>query len=309
MAMKYVTRLIAIVACALSCAGCVLDREGMVVLTESGYRATMIGSSDDGFNLPDGILWRRGQILIADERGGAVRVWRDGQIVTTLCDRTLGIQAPEDLVMDRHGTVFFTDDEAGGVWEVDRDGRASLLAGEDKGLVSTEGIALAPSGDILVGDGARHQVFRVDRDGNVTVFLGPAYGIAKPESMVWDDHGNLYIADNEDQVVYLVTPDMQLRRLIDAREGFSPETLWYAGHVLYITDSTHGKLSRYTPLEGLKTMAVFAGTLSHVCGVTTDDAGSIYVSIQDMADATGYIVKLERDAAVSIADQPAPLAR
>jgi sugar lactone lactonase YvrE len=267
-----------------------------VMMTDPAYRATVIATNHDGFDVPDGILWRDGKIIMADEAGGALRNWCDAKDVKTLCDTTLGIQSPEDLVMDKEGNIFFTDDDAGGVWEVDKNGKAFLLAGKEKGLVSTEGIALSPSGAILVGDGTRHQVFSVSRSGDVSVFLGPGYGITKPESMVFDEKGNLYIADNEDQVLYVLTPEMKLQRLIEKREGFSPETIWYSNHVLYITDSSDGKLMRYTPEEGVKTIAVLGGKLSNICGITMDDKGSIYVSIQtNLKRKIGYLLRLDKE--------------
>lgn len=287
---------IGLLCCALSWSACGLNQKGMVMMTDPAYRATIIGTQQDGFTVPDGILWKQGKFFMADEGSGAMRVWSNAREVKTLCDTSLGIQSPEDLVMDSEGNVFFTDDDAGGVWEVEHTGKAFLLAGKNKGLASTEGIALAPTGELLVGDGVRHQVFRVTRSGEVSVFLGPGYGITKPESMVFDEKGNLYIADNEDQIVYLLTPDLRLQRLIENRAGFSPETIWYANHTLYITDSQNGKLSRFTPEEGLKTIAVFGGKLSNICGLTMDEQNNIYVSVQtDLRRKLGYLVKLEHE--------------
>ena len=296
LALAGIAKLVGLLFCGFSLSACGLNQKGMVLLTDPAYRATVIGTNKDGFTVPDGILWRQGKLVMADEGGDAIRIWGNATDVKTLCDATLGIQSPEDLVMDSDGNLFFTDDDAGGVWEVDHTGKAFLLAGKDKGLVSTEGIALAPSGEILVGDGLRHQVFSVSRAGEVSVFLGAGYGITKPESMVFDEKGNLYIADNEEQIVYLLTPEMKLQRLLENREGFSPETIWYANHVLYITDSQHGKLSRFTPEEGLKTIAVFGGKLSNVCGITMDEQNNIYVSVQtDLKRKLGYIIKLEHE--------------
>jgi sugar lactone lactonase YvrE len=94
----------------------------------------------------------------------------------------------------------------------------------------------------------------------------------------------------------MLTPDKKLHRVIDGREGFTPETLWFADGVLYMTDSDDGKLFKYTPEDGLTTIAVFGGKLAKVNGITTDDMGSIYVSIQtDLKRKIGYILKIERD--------------
>jgi len=276
--------------------GCSLDQKGMVMLTDKSYRASVIGTNKDGFNVPDGILWKQGKLYMADEGGDALRLWTNANEVKTLCDSGAGILSPEDLVMDDQGSIFFTDDDAGGVWEINNRGECFLLAGKDQGLISTEGIALSPSGAILVGDTDGHQIFSVSRNGEVSVFLGPDFGIKKPESMVFDEKGNLYIADNDDNVLYLLTPDMKLHRPIKDREAFSPETIWYFEKALYITDSQNGKLFRYTPEEGLRTIAVFGGKLAAIGGITTDVQGNIYLSIQtDLKRRLGYILRLDKE--------------
>lgn len=174
-----VARLAGALACVLLLAACGIDQKGMVLLTDSSYRASVIATSEDGFVLPEGIVW-----------------------------------LPD---------------------------------------------------------------------------------VAEPESTVVDEEGNLYIVDNRDQVVYMLTPEKKRRLLIDRREGFSPETVWYADDTLFITDSKNGKLSRFTPEDGLKTIALFGGQLRDIRGVTTDDEGSIYVSIYvDPRRGLGYLVKLEQ---------------
>jgi sugar lactone lactonase YvrE len=296
MMMKNICFLVLILSVAALFGGCGLDQKGMVLMTDRSYRTTVLGTNEDGFTVPDGILWKHGKLYMADEGGSAMRVWSSASDVKTLSDASLGFSSPEDLVMDAEGNVFFTDDDAGGVWTIDKHGKASLLAGKDRGLISTEGIALAPDGRILVGDGEQHQVFSVNRSGAVSVFLGTEYGIKKPESMVYDEKGNLYIADNEDNVLYLLTTDMKLHRPLENAEGFSPETLWYANGVLYITDSSNGKLSSYTPEEGLQTIAVFGGKLGAVCGITTDANGSIYLSVQtNLKKKLGYVLRLDKE--------------
>ncbi|HEX8288569.1 MAG TPA: hypothetical protein VF556_11260 [Pyrinomonadaceae bacterium] len=283
----------------LSCvllSGCGLDQKGMVLLTDKSYRATVVGTNNSGFTVPDGILWNQGKLYIADEGGSSLLAWTNANDVKTLGDKSSGILSPEDLIMDAQGNIFFTDDDTGGVWEINKQGKISQIAGKDKGLISTEGIALSPNGQILVGDGETHQVLSVNRNGDVSMFLGKEYGIKKPESMVYDRKGNLYIADNEDNVLYLLTPDMKLHRPIENVEGFSPETIWYSNRILYITDSRNGKLFRYTPEEGLRTIAVFGGKLATINGITTDENDSIYLSVQtDLKHKLGYILRLDKE--------------
>ena len=283
-------------AAGLVTAGCGLDQKGIVLFTDPSYRASVVGTDRDGFTVPDGILWSQGRFLIADEGGNAFRIWNGPGHVTTLCDSKIGVMSPEDMAVDAVGNIYFTDDDAGGVWKIPSLGEPTRLVDKDKGLISTEGIVLTPAGNLLVGDGEAHKIFTVTPDGGVSEFLGSDFGISKAESMAFDEKGNLFIADNEENILYLLTPDKKLHRLIANREGFSPETIWYSRGILYITDSKDGKLFRYTPEDGLNVIAVFGGQLHAVNGITTDDDGVIYVSIQtDLKKKIGYLLKIEHD--------------
>ena len=147
----------------------------------------------------------------------------------------------------------------------------------------------------MVGDAPGHRVLRVTPDGTVSVLIDADKGLAKPESFAFDAQGNLYIADNRDNVLYLLTTDGRLHRVIADRSGFSPESLRFAGGALFITDSEHGKLFRYTPVDGLNVVALFGGTLANIQGIAADEAGSLYVSVQsDLKGRKGYILKLYR---------------
>ncbi|MBC8030240.1 MAG: SMP-30/gluconolactonase/LRE family protein [Pyrinomonadaceae bacterium] len=299
------TRLTCLVAalCGLfAVTSCKKAPDGLVLMTDPSYTATVFASNKIGFGAPDGILWNRGKLYLADEGRGALAVWSTNDGMRELVDAQFGIDTPEDLVIDAEGNIFFSDDAAGGVWEVDSAGKQHLLAGKDKGLYSTEGIALAPDGSILVGDADQHQIFRVTKAGEVSVFLGREFGITKPESMTFDDKGNLYIADNEDNVLYLLDKNHQLHRVVDRRDYFSPETIFFANGSLYITDSNAGKLYIYTPNEELKPIATFSGQLGNIQGVTVDEHGEIYVSVQsDLKKNIGYIIKIGKEEPLPVA--------
>jgi hypothetical protein len=46
----------------------------------------------------------------------------------------------------------------------------------------------------------------------------------------------------------------------------------------------------------LRTIAVFGGKLAAVGGITTDDLGNIYLSIQtDLKKKIGYVLRLEKE--------------
>jgi sugar lactone lactonase YvrE len=276
---------------------CGLKSKGLVVVLDDSYEAAVVATNRSGFAAPDGLLWRQGRLYLADEGAGGVGLLGEDNKLAVLCDARAGASSPEDLTMDAGGNIYFTDDDAGGLWKVDAAGKPSLVAGKEQGLVSTEGVALAPDGRILVGDGERHTVFSMNKDGAVSVLLGPERGIRKPESLAFDAEGNLYIADNEDDVLYALDRQGRLRRVIERREHFSPESIAYAQGALYLTDSRHSKLCRFTPEEGLKAVAVFGGKLKNVQGVAVSEDGEIYVSVQsDLKRKVGYIVRLSRGA-------------
>src|SRR5712691_8312978 len=160
---------IAFIFCGLAfLTSCKLQKEGLVVMTDNSYKASVFATSKTGFGAPDGLLWRNGKLYLANEGSDALEVWTKADGLKRLADSSLGCLSPEDLVID-----------ADGMWEVDAKGNARLVAGKDKGLISTEGIALAPDGSLLVGDGEQHVVFRVTRDGQVSEFLGKASEITK----------------------------------------------------------------------------------------------------------------------------------
>src|SRR5713226_4579592 len=295
---------IAFILCGLAfLTSCKLQKEGLVVMTDNSYKASVFATSKTGFGAPDGLLWRNGKLYLANEGSDALEVWTKADGLKRLADAKLGFLSPEDLVMDKDGNIFFTDDDAGGLWEVDAQGSTHLIAGKDKGLISTEGIALAADGSLLVGDGEQHEVFRVTRDGKVAEFLGKEYGITKPESMVFDDKGNLYIADEEDNVLYMLDPNHKLHRLIERRDSFSPEALCYANGLLYIADEHFGKVYVYTPNDELKPIATFAGSFRQLQGITVDDRGDLYVAVQtDLKHKVGHIIKLSKES-TAIAQQ------
>jgi sugar lactone lactonase YvrE len=289
-------QVITLLICSAFLTACGVKNEGLVVMTDHSYKATLFASNKIGIGSPDGLVWHKGKLYFADEGGLALESWNRNEGLKKLMDAGFGCESPEDLVIDSHDNIFFTDDDAGGLWEYTAEGKPRLVAGKDKGLIATEGIALAPDGSLLVGDGEVHKVFRVTQDGNVSEFLGSEYGITKPESMVFDDRGNLYIADNEDNVLYLLDRDHKLHRIIDRNDSFSPETIYFALGSLYITDSRNHKLYVYTPGEELKTIAAFGGSLQNVQGVTVDDQGNIFLSVQsDLKRKIGKVIEISKD--------------
>lgn len=282
-------RTLALLAAALLLAACE-DLDGVVIMVDEGYRAEIVASHKSGLASPDGLLWSGGVLYIADEGGSAIRSWRPGEPLKTI-QAGRGLASPEDVRLGPEGSLYVTDDTRGGVLRVDPDGSSSLLAPQ---LGATEGLAVTPQGDLLVAVPNSRRIVRLSRTGQVSPFIEPDARLEKPESMAFDEAGNLYIADDATETLHLRTSDGRLHSPVRG-ERFAPESLWYQDGFLYITDSKHGALHRYSPAVGLRTVALFAGDLANVQGVTGDERGALYVSVQsDLAARQGYILKLTR---------------
>lgn len=277
-------------------AGCgEIDREGMVLLLDPSMSAEIVLDNDDGIAAPDGLLWSDGALYIADEGGSAVRVWRPGESVRTLADSADGFSSPEDLARDAAGNLYVTDDDAGGVRQVAPDGKVTVLTGASH-IASSEGLALSPDGTLVVGDQYARQVWALSPDRFGAVAIAAQRGISKPEAFAFDSLGNLYIGDNLDSVLYLQRTDGTLASLVANRDDFFPESLNFNPCGLFITDSKHGKIYRYTPGEGLVAIARLGGSLANVQGIASDPAGNLYLSVQtDLRNRRGYILRLNKE--------------
>src|SRR5260370_16858834 len=94
---------------------CKLQKEGLVVMTDDSYKASVFATSKTGFGAPDGLLWRNGKLYLANEGSDALEVWTKAEDLKRLADSSLGSLSPEDLVIDAEGNIFFTDDHAAGL--------------------------------------------------------------------------------------------------------------------------------------------------------------------------------------------------
>lgn len=261
------------------------ERGGTVIPTHPRDQVEMLARN--GYDCPDGLLWRPDGLYLSDEGGGRLRKWTANGTFE-LHAATPAIQSPEDLVMDEAGNVYFTDDSTGRVWKRSAAGELVELAGPGQGLRSTEGIALMPNGHLAVGDGELHTIFEITPAGVVSEL---AKEIRKPESLTYDNVGGLYVADNEDNVIYYLHEGRRTVVLADPK--ISPETILWTPSGLLITNSREGRLYRWNRGEPMQVLASFGGTLRKVHGVTIDSDGSIYVSIQsDLPHRKGYIMRL-----------------
>ena len=262
------------------------ERGGTVIPAHAGDRIEILARN--GYDAPDGLLWQPDGLYMADEGGGRLRKWTAKGTVE-LHPPNAQVQSPEDVVTDGAGNFYFTDDSTGGVFKRSAEGKLSQIAGPAQGLRSTEGIAITPQGTLIVGDGELHTIFEIGPEGQVTQF---ATGIRKPESMVFDEQGGLYVADNEENVIYYLSDGKW--RIVLKDPQISPETIVYTKGALLITDSRSGRLYRFVRGERPEVLLSLGGVMQKLQGVTVDDQGIIYLSVQsDLKHKKGYILRLD----------------
>src|SRR5229473_6533471 len=90
---------------------CGLQKEGLVLMTDQSYKASVFATNKMGIGSPDGLIWHKGKLYIADEGGSALEVWSKAEGLKTLMDSSFGVSSPEKLAIDADDNVFFTDDD------------------------------------------------------------------------------------------------------------------------------------------------------------------------------------------------------
>lgn len=264
-----------------------LSRGGSVAVIDPAYQVELV--SRTGYRMPDGLLWQPDGVYFADEGAGLLQKLVPGGVQRLHFPQS-AIVSPEDVATNGRGDFYFTDDETGGVWRWNADSGLRLLAGPDQGIRRSEGIAVDGAGDIFVGDGEEHCIFRISPAGLTETFVT---GIAKPETLTFDTQGGLYVGDSGDGKLFYIANGRA--RLVMHDRQVVPETIVWHDDGLLMTDSVHGRLYRWTPGGLPEVIAAFGGNLRQVSGVTADNSGNIWVSVQtSVAGKKGVVFKLSR---------------
>src|SRR5216683_2303773 len=134
-------------------------------------------------------------------------------------------------------------------------------------------------------------VLMTDQSYKASVFATNKMGFGSPD-------GSILVGDGEQHEVFRVTRDGAVSEFIGKEYGITrPEGLVYddKGN-LYIADEHFGKVYVYTPNDGLKPIATFAGSFKQLQGITVDDQGDLYVAVQtDLKHKVGHIIKLSKE--------------
>lgn len=257
--------------------GLALGDDGAIVLTDSAYRALLIGEDADGLTIlagghgrgyvdgdaEDSALespWGVAPFLdgwaVSDSENGAVRLVEGGEVRTlnalTSSGGKMKLEYPSGLAAGEDGCLYIADAHAGKVWRVSEDGKASIAAQNLK-----EPMGLCFAGDALyITEVGAHRV-SVLEDGRVRVLAGsgqegfvngPASSAAFsiPQGVAVDGDGTVYVSDTGNSAVRRIrngTVDTLYACPPEQLAPVSPRGMLIANHSLFVADGFSGVIA------------------------------------------------------------------
>ena len=229
-----------------------------------------------------------------------------------------GFVDPEWVVLDADGTLLVSDLNARAIYRVNPAlpypaNQTTVSSGQY--FVQPRGIALRSDGSILVADnnavGGGGAIIRVDPSAspfaNQTIFAqdGP---FVDPAALALRANGDVFVVDwhagdaGKAAVIQVDSTGMQktIRFEWDSLAGIASDS---AGRVL-LTDPMGKKVLRVNPASADPVSGVWqeyeilseAGLLAQPWGITTDDAGQIFITDYDalpVGGAKGAVIKID----------------
>lgn len=169
-----------------------------------------------------------------------------------------GLEAPNDLVIDRDGTIYFTDpghlgttaDPRGRLMSLDPQGRLRVVAG---GFRYNNGIALSPDGRILVVEA--NGLMWVSRDGEKE-WLVESLGEYPGDGFCFDREGRAYVASPLAGIVYIIEPDGRVADVLHLPERSMVTNVCFGGEdlrTLFTVEIVPGRVHAFEhmPCPGL----------------------------------------------------------
>jgi TolB-like protein len=226
-----------------------------------------------------------GNIYVADTNNHLIRKITPAGIVSTVAGRAgepgnedgtgnaARFRFPTGVALDLLGNAYVADFANHTIRKISPDGRVSTLAGSagEAGSVDgaggaarlnqVHGVAVDKGGNVYAADFGNHTIRKITPDGLVTTLAGLAEHpgnsdgpgrnsrFSAPYDVAVDDHGNVYVADTSNHTIRRITP-----------AGLVTTLAGIAGNV-GSTDGTAREAKFAVP-----------------AGVTTDQAGNIYVA-------------------------------
>src|ERR1051325_9326723 len=84
----------------------VLGKDGLIIMTDRSYKATVFMTNKAGIGAPDGLRWFNGKLYLADEGPAALQALPRAGGSTPPSDGQFGRRSPQGLVIQPAGNVF-----------------------------------------------------------------------------------------------------------------------------------------------------------------------------------------------------------
>jgi|GEM_PF-779010 len=189
--------------------GIAVDADNNLYITDSGHNrvvrffpdtgvllnfAGLIGQSgtNDGrgslarFSGPQGVVFARGGVVVADSGNHTIRLISFDGVVSTLAgqpglpgfaDSPAGVNQarfrfPSGLSADTEGNIYVADTKNNAIRKIDVSGTVSTLAGITNGLYEPSGVTTWTNGLLLVADTRNHSIKSLAPNGKLTLLAG-----------------------------------------------------------------------------------------------------------------------------------------
>lgn len=275
--------------------GPVGDDDGEVPFTNGV--STLAGTEEAGFvdgsrrdarfNNPVNVLYRDGQLYVADFDGGKLRVIDVNTHDTSTIISAQNFQRPFGMAFANDGTLYVSTDNdpkgghtlmSGTIWRVDIGKKSATPIATDIGR--PRGIAVLPDGRIVAADRLHHVVEVIDPgSGAVTVIAGTwdsqgmvdgtgaTVRFASPYGIAVRSDGKLLVTDFDNHRLRVVGMDGTTTTITGATAGFTDGAMTNArfSHPQGISIAANGDMY-VTDLDNFRIRRIVGETVQTIAG-------------------------------------------
>jgi sugar lactone lactonase YvrE len=222
-----------------------------------------------------GTLTIGGQTVYVTQAGSN---YVSARVLTTL---TTKLGSPYGLTVDGSGNVYLADSSSNMIseWVMASNTQTNLVT---SGLVNPGGVAVDGAGNVYIADSsnraikkwlvASHNVVTVASSSSAPISLG------LPQQLALDAAGDILIADSGNNGIeeWVASNSNVVNTVSSGLSGPVGVASDFGGNTLYITDTAHNAVKKWTAASGITTL-VSSGLVSpHSLAI--DGSGNIYIA-------------------------------